>query len=859
MKKVLVILLSVVMFVLSSNVSIAADSDDISTVINALPILQTLGIVEEEYNESNIDVSKYVTRADFAVYFMKLINVGDYTPTALYYNDLPKTHYAYNEITILTEQGYLHGVGDKKFIPDAIISKESAFTVIVRALTKGVGNDVADSILHRYLDIKKGTSSNSDLTVGDLFIMMYNALSENALDITGIKGDNTVFTDNDTFLYKTRNMVYKKRGRVIGVDQTHLYGNNIYENEIIIDDVVINTEGKIDPYLLGKKVDYIYRTDRKEEENYLVYIAESASDDTETYFVEEPEFDAVTWNLSFWENDNKIHKEIIPRDAIIVCNGAIMNSGISDLLNSDKYKLSLISNEKTNDIVIVEKYNNIVVSAVDTDDYIVYDINGNEYDFNSDSYDVMNLQTADGNETKISEIKEKNIISIYGTADNSRLKAIVSKNTVSGSLNSIDDEGTVEVDGKKYKVYDKNAPFDFNGAKTVTLYLDCMGYIAYRDLSYVDANTFVGYAYNAIVSDDIDENLVFKVLHENGEIVRLSTDDNFRIDGTKYTDLQAARDVFGQTPNGKFKPQLLLFKLNSEGKIRQIFIADDNGGKQKVLLKNKVANSTYNTQTGWYAEAISSTGNIGLEMLYNSATKVFNVPGDDEIISASDKKFSVSLPQAKQYFYQAVSYKVTQDEIFYEQYIVNKQAYSTDIKAESAFVMVDSFHVGLNEDDEVLTFLEGMRQGNKIEYAINLEDETDDISNYDLTKGDIIQIAVVDNEIVRLKKIYDTDNFAGSVSLSPEANSAEVRYFSGYVLSKSGTALSVGHKNDVDFSQMLELKNSANIITVYDKEDNRVYKGSVNDIKSKKQYGKASLIIVQTKWGENVSVYVINE
>ena len=129
MKRKICLLLCI--FMLISVVSNAAPETAASFALTQsqkeiLEVLQALDIVSEEYDGLTLDLSKEVTRAEFATYLRRFANIPEQEGKILYYNDVSKNHYAYDDITVLTEYGYLKGAGNKLFLPETVMQKEHA-------------------------------------------------------------------------------------------------------------------------------------------------------------------------------------------------------------------------------------------------------------------------------------------------------------------------------------------------------------------------------------------------------------------------------------------------------------------------------------------------------------------------------------------------------------------------------------------------------------------------------------------------------------------------------------------------------------------------------------------------------------
>ena len=181
-----------------------------------------------------------------------------------------------------------------------------------------------------------------------------------------------------------------------------------------------------------------------------------------------------------------------------------------------------------------------------------------------------------------------------------------------------------------------------------------MGYIADASYSFVSGSRFVAYAYGASY-DDVDEYITLKILNENGTLERVTTEKKVKFNGTKW-DSDTVYGQLAKTAENRMKPQLVMLQKNDEGKITAIFTSSDNGGGRELIKNQEMTGSNE-----WACKAASEQNIIGVSMLYDSNTKVFNVPSDAEVTDAKDSEFSVGGVKNDVKYQNSVSYKVTND------------------------------------------------------------------------------------------------------------------------------------------------------------------------------------------------------
>lgn len=839
-------LIIVAFILITTAFSVYADDVNRSMVIESLDMLKILDIVPDEYNEKNLDVSQKVTRAEFAVYLKKLLNIDMPASGTLYYNDVPKTHYAYEPITVLTELGYFKGTDKKNFDPDLVMKKEHAEKVLLQTLGYGdylkiKGNTITTVLSNT--EIADDTSTSSELLLGDLFIMMKNSLLENRMEMNSVSAQSKEYTEGESLLYYTRKMKYGEDKLLTAAEGADIYGRITASDIVIIGESEYVTSLDNIADFLGHRVNYIYY----EPDDEIIWIEENKK--TEKLFIsadESTSFDKTSSTLSYYSDSSKKKSVKISENVTVIYNGAFFEGSVSEVFNKDRYEVTLISLDGTNkyDLALIYAYENYMVGGKDVNEMVLYDsISQKSISFDPDDYTIFKVVNSNGEKTELSNIPEKSIVSAYVSKDKTHFKAVVSTNSVSGKYNGYDKDLGVTVDGKIYKFYDKNKDYEFLGAKTLTLLIDFKGYVVYADVSYVDKNQFVGYAYKALCSDgDYGQTIHIKVLNENGSLESYNVYDTLVLDGTRYKDMNVAYEQFYKEADGDFMPQIMCFTKNEEGKIIAIDRSSEHGGKN-VLVKNQEQPVTSNP----YIACFKITQNrIGKNMLVNADTKVFFVPKDEDIETADENNFTVGKPVENQGFSGAVSYKISDNEVFYEQYIVSKQAATKESFTNSeGFFVVDKISQKVNSDDEVSPVLVGMQHGKKLELLI--DEDIFSIEDLDIKSGDVLRIAHNRGVLNNATVIYSYGQ-AKPVAIAADDPIAEVRYVSGYAHSKEGTVFKFGFNDASEFDEIIDTASYSGNIMVYDSDarSGKVYKGTLDDLKTWKTSGEGSFVVVQT-------------
>ena len=241
---------------------------------------------------------------------------------------------------------------------------------------------------------------------------------------------------------------------------------------------------------------------------------------------------------------------------------------------------------------------------------------------------------------------------------------------------------------------------------------------------------------------------------------------------------------------------------------------------------------------------------IGMQMLINGDTKVFYVPTDAEVATARENDFQIKVPKDAEDFAGAVSYKITADEVFYEQYIIRKGAMTATafVDKEGIFLVEDVIET-MDEDGFPIQALVGMQQGKRLTLKIDpdLFDPNKDPKLQNIKSGDVLRVAHKNNVLGRAEMKY---SYGSSTSLAENRDDPvhNARFVSGHVYSKNGNVFKLDFDNDGKWDQIADMTDYAANIMVYDSQarGEKVRKGTVDDMKTIVDAGTGSFVVMHT-------------
>lgn len=784
-KKLCCLVLIVIMMMMSCiNVS-AADttdggmSDELKGVVELLRLLEII----PDYYDYNVNINDKVTRADFAATVAKLIYCPDYTGNPYYY-DVPQTHWAYNEICSLTQLGVLSGHSDKLFTPDRTVTKAEAYKIITTVLGYEVYAQRKGGFPTGYMaaaldaDITDGVSASTEVTIADMFMILYNSLTAPVMKNTSFSANATYEVDeNDSVLAMYRD-IYHEKGVVTGADGVTLDGEDLYEKYVTVDGEQYTFDIELGQYL-GEEIEFFYHRDEANDENKILWAELTGR--TEVLRItakNDAEFDKTSYELEYVDYEKDKYRTIsLSRSCVVVYNGKVVNSNLSDIFNMPKYEAKFIEGDgRTYDIAIVNAYENYMVKSLNDTNFVVYDklVSGRNLDLDESHYERFAINLLGTKEMTFSELQANNILSVYKSLDGEFIKVSVCSETVSGTIETVDHNENggkiLTINDIEYFISDaaiEQCPVKPDVGRNFTFYLDVSGDIAYCELS---DSTFVPmYLLGAWLDEEaFEERLILKYLNMDGEITRSYTREKLTIDEIRYKDAEQALGQF--KVDGVCKPQFMLAKFNTEGEIAAIDTTQDGyGGNDDVLS----VNIPYQTGKFYKSDGILNTFGV-----IDATTFIFSVPFDSNIETAEDYEFTVvkksAIPNDSDLNFE--TYR-TKDKVGYEQYMVMKGMSGPTLSKTALPILVDSFSMVLDEYDEVVEQLEGWQGTSKIKL---MTDGKYSFSASGIEQGDIIRVYTSS-----LDKVTDADicfdYSEGTVSGAAPSFNGEYTTAVGYV------------------------------------------------------------------------------
>ena len=370
------------------NVRAENDSSDYGEVIELLKIFN---IADNTTDVTSFAPGDGVSRAEFALHFYRFLNVDSVESAELYYNDIPRTYYAYTEITALTKLGYMSGVGNKLFDPESPMEEEWVYAMFAKALGAAAAINSFDGDQTQIIKFCRNSGILDNVTVGsqylskgNLFKMMYNTLLAYYYDNYASGGG--LMQGTNRMMYVTRGDVYEKSGQITAIGKITLDNTSCNDDNIIINGNKFDLPDFDVSEYLGRYVKYIYTEYKRSDDvkGKLIWLKEISNNDVfELDVNRECSYDADSNEITYYEN-NKAKKVVIPENITLIYNGRYKGTGVKDVFAHDRYTLRLVKSGSSSkyDIAVVWEYTNVFVDNVDKNELTVHDkITGKLYDF----------------------------------------------------------------------------------------------------------------------------------------------------------------------------------------------------------------------------------------------------------------------------------------------------------------------------------------------------------------------------------------------------------------------------------------------------------------------------------------------
>ena len=804
-------------------ISYADDTSITDKLKNTIDVLRLFNIIPDYY-DYNIAVRENITRADFASAAAKLIGTEKYDSGETYYYDVPKTHWAYKEIGALTEMGILHGSDDRIFRPDAAISLNEAYKILLTAMkyepyAEADGGYPAGYIkLAAKLDFAVPEYGGSDeLCRGDALLLLRSAMTANILEIGSYVGNTVEYVESEETLLSANRRIYYDKGVLNGADGISVNDTVTLDSDsVIIDNEIYDSDIRISEYI-AEKIEFFYSCDKATEEKKILWAKPVGTTDLKYVTADnDASFNPSDFVLTYRNEAGNSRTIRLSRQLTVIYNGGIADKDFDKIFNKQRYTAKFVMSDGEYKVAVVKAYETFVVGSADKKNLTVYDKAAptDKLVLDESKYDRMTIKFMGASDISFDDIKSGFVLNYYLSLDKKNLEVLVTAEKINGTVErygKTDGGYNVVIGGIEYFMPESSANTALTAAAQVTAYLDTFGDIAYIETA--DSGYHAAYMINAFLSEGEDE-LHFKLLNESGVIEKnAECADRIVIDGIRYKNHTEAYKTFFEA--GSFVQQLVLISRDSDNRIYKI---DTVGYNPKNENQNSLSINIP------YAEDLHfrKMGILGEKSVINNNTKIFSVPSegnysDDKqyvVLTANDINEDAKL--------NAETYKAA-EQTGYEQYVVIK-GYDVSAKLSAdAPLLVTNIKTALNNDDAVVKRIEGYSGSQAVSF---LADEGTDFND------------VLPGMVIRLKKDmegyvsgYETKYDYRNPELYKRTSSINDGYYIGfgYVNNVVDGVVKYGYDSGAAIDRVYFPQDAP--VLIYDTEESKdnVKIGSIND------------------------------
>lgn len=585
------IVLTMLFSLLISSGIYAEDADDV------FARLSSLGIMTVDENGS-FRAEDNLTRAEFAIIVARLMRIPDIKQEAVF-SDVSSEHWANGYISQLYKIGVVNGTGEGRFSPELAVTYNEAVKMMVGVL--GYGNEaeqkggyplgytaMASSLkLNRNLNLK-----NDILTRGDIAQIVYNTLDAHSLTSYGTPDyfveDMTLGEILDKF-----HDVICIAGIITETNKTSLEVSvpSLGEGEAYIDGTYITTDVDLKPGYYAE----VYAR----EEGNKYHVVNVRYPDTHNTIITADADEANLSNgiFSYIDSEQKDRTFKVESDAVYIYNGRKTSGFVN--ISSGHYTLIDNNDNRSADVIYIDEPESFLVNRVNESNSMVYfdrgmgfrGRNGVKLDFD-DEEKIITLTDTGGNAILVSDIEAGNVITLKASEDMTYIEAVISKDTVEGSIEEKSDENVV-IAGNVYEgAYANGTTYlsQLDLSDSGVFSLDCFGKLVGVYGGVQSSGYLYAYCMDAAYGDGLEGGIKLQLISGAPPVkeVNIQDDDeiisyNFQNNDPEVYTLASKLKLNGLSCDvsdidiSVFADSLMAYKLNSEGEIREIYYENVSG------------------------------------------------------------------------------------------------------------------------------------------------------------------------------------------------------------------------------------------------------------------------------------------
>ena len=587
---------------------------------NEISVLEQLGILSG-YDDAVYRPDEAVLRGEFAIYAAKLLAIEPVEGNSIFTDVEPDSDY-YRYVNSLAAAGIISGTEDNFYNPE----REITYPEAVKIILSGMGYDAIceleggwpEGYLKEASKQKLGTASSGSLTRAGLARLFYDSLTAPIMEPHETVGTNIKYKESDETLMKKLHNLYLIDGIMSYNGSVSIDGREkSVLSYIIVDNVRIELDGRDCSEYIGCHVlAFAYNADEKSSDFTLRAIVPKAGKN-KIVTVDAENIDEVSGGeLVHAERGRKTVKYRF-KDAALIYNGSYRAEYDDDLLMPKEGFIRLVDNDNDNiyEVVIVYDITDDVISGINSSSETVYLQNLGYVELRDKKVDIF----VNGKRRSLADLSAECAVSV-AIGDDDHITLWVSTERTSGVL-SVLGEDYIDIGEATYPTSAYFDSDDIRVGSIYTVYISSFGKAV--KLKSMSKDEHYGYLIGISYANEdyIDDDIKFRILTDDGGILKLEPSENVSIDGKR---LRLEMNSFQQygllDSNGKGIQQLLKYTLDTDGRLLRLYTPKDMTAYGICEEEFSLDRHVENTSTRFYKY------NIGINYHIGAATKLFYLP-----------------------------------------------------------------------------------------------------------------------------------------------------------------------------------------------------------------------------------------
>ncbi|MDO5311040.1 MAG: hypothetical protein Q4E94_03955, partial [Clostridia bacterium] len=526
--------------------------------------------------------------------------------------------------------------------------------------------------------------------------------------------------------------------------------------------------------------------------------------------------------------------------------------------------------------VTVDNFESFVMKYYDGASSTIFAKNSGDY-IDLDSYEYVALKDESGKAIDAADIPADSVLNIMATRDGERIKVTVSGKSIEGQVEEINSSdgiygGTeVKIGGKAYGIsrqYEDELEKTVSVGSSIIAYINMFDRIIAAEVYNPDGYN-AAYLMNAVIdSASFDKSLKLYMYKSDGKIETKSCAARITVDGIEYKSNSAAAAAFPQCvvsgDTVTLTPQIIKYRENADEFITEIDTYNQGNESTESSLARTV---------GQESEVMKFNARIGKKEVLSANTKVYHVPQDSDVMSATEKDFKILGTNSinSRYSFKLECYRLRGSNE-YADIVVYRRSFDdtkeNDWWNSSIFLVKENYEMS-DADSESLRRITGLINGGE-GYIDVYESELADtvkISPEDIKEGDLIRYRTNFNGRVHdIELLYDPSgydfsnwkNYNEAVSLFDPTYDQYFQLSFGYVSESSVHNVGWGYKSGAQTDELVDLSSVPCMFFDRNERDGkRVYTERSASVRDYKSFGdKCDRIIVHLKNGNPAAAVI---